>query len=124
MMKNSRCNTLVFSEKHREISRRKSNFTGEKKVSTILPVHGVSRRNFCSVILFFPNITSFSYFLERLNPDFVPFFNSLFCITVPSNLCSPMSGLDNSAKTHYQPICWHCFGVVSQYLGIFYENQR
>ena len=64
---------------------------------------------------FFPNITSFSYFLERQNPDFFPFSNSIFVKPyLPSNLCSLMSGLDKSAKTRYQPIFWHCLGAVLQ----------
>ena len=30
-----------------------------------------------------------------------------------------MLGLDNSAKTPYQPIFWHCLGAFLQYLTIF-----
>ena len=33
-----------------------------------------------------------------------------------------MSGLDNSAKTHYQPIFRHCLGAVLQYLVILVLN--
>ena len=75
---------------------------------------------------FFPNITSFSYFLECQNPDLFSIFQlpTHFCWTVPSNLYSSMSGLDNLAKTCYQPIFWHCLGAVLQYLMIFCENPR
>ena len=39
----------------------------------------------------FSNITSFSYFLDRQNPDFFPFSNSQFLRNrYPSNLCSPI----------------------------------
>ena len=70
----------------------------------------------------FSNITSFSYFLEHQNPVFFSIFKlSVFCQTVPSNLCS-MLGLDNSAKTHYQPIFQHCLGAVLQYLVILVLN--
>ena len=73
----------------------------------------------------FSNITSFSYFWNIKTPIFFFFYfpTPNFCQTVPSNLCS-MSGLDNSAKTHYQPIFRHCLVAVLQYLAIFYENQR
>ena len=40
-----------------------------------------------------------------------PFSNFQFL----SNLCSPMSGLDNSAKTHNQPIFRHSLDAVLQY---------
>ena len=58
----------------------------------------------------FSNITSFNYFLECQNPDFFHFPTPNFRFLVPSNLCSSMSGLDNSVKTHYQPIFRHCLG--------------
>ena len=46
----------------------------------------------------------------------IPIFFSIFQLPIfvrSVNLCSPMSGLDNSAKTRYQPIFWHCLGAVT-----------
>ena len=71
---------------------------------------------------FFPNITSFSYFLNRQNPDFFPFSNSQFLWTGTRQTYVHQFDLDYWAKTRYQPIFRHCLGAVSQYLAIFYEN--
>ena len=50
---------------------------------------------------FFSNITSLATFWNAKSPIFFHFPSPNFCRTVPSNLCSPMSGVDYSAKTRY-----------------------
>ena len=70
----------------------------------------------------FSNITSFSYFLDRQNPDFFPLSNSQFWRTGTRWTYVHPFDLDYWAKTRYQPIFRHCLGAVLQYLAIFYEN--
>ena len=82
----------------------------------------------CPLGYLFFNITRFSYFLESPLQFFFHFPTPNFRFLALSNIillwCSPMSGLDKSAKTRHQAIIWHCLGTVLQYLAIFYENQH
>ena len=68
---------------------------------------------------FFSNIISFSYFLDRQNPDFFLFQFPNFSEPVLSNLRSPISTLITGLKHAVSPY----FNIaVLQYLAIFYEN--
>ena len=71
---------------------------------------------------FFSNITSFSYFLDRQNPDFFHFPTPNFCRTGTRRTYVHTFALDYWAKTRYQPIFRHCLDAVLQYLAILYEN--
>ena len=66
---------------------------------------------------FFSNITSFSYFLDRQNPDFFPFSNSQFLRTGTHRTYVHQFDLDYWAKTRYQPIFRHCLGAVFNKIG-------
>ena len=52
---------------------------------------------------FFPILPVLASFGTPKPRFFFHFPTPYFCRTLPSNLCSPMSGLYNSAKTRYQP---------------------
>ena len=82
----------------------------------------ILHNRYCLPLEFFSNIISFSYFLDRQNPDFFPFSNSQFLQTGTRRTYVHPFDLDYWAKTRYQPIFRHCFGAVLQYLAIFYEN--
>ena len=74
---------------------------------------------------FFSNITSFSYFLGRQNPDFFSIFQlPIFAEPVPVELMFTHSTVITGLKQRYQPIFRHCLGAVLQYLAISYENLR
>ena len=83
---------------------------------------GILHYRYCLPLEFFSNITSFSYFLNRQNPDFSPFSNSQFLRTGTRRTYVHPFDLDYWAKTRYRPIFRHCLGAVLQYLAIFYEN--
>ena len=66
---------------------------------------------------FFSNITSFSFFLDRQNPDF--FQLPIFAEPVPPNLCSPMSTLITGLKhtiSHISALFGCCFTISSDFL--------
>ena len=60
---------------------------------------------------FFPILPVLATFWNAKIPDFFHFPTPNFLFLALSNLCSPMSGLDKSAKTRYQPIFRHCLGL-------------
>ena len=80
----------------------------------------ILHNRYCLPLEFFSNITSFSYFLYRQNPDFFPFSNSQFLPNrYPSNLCSPIRpwllGL-NTLSAHISALFGCCFTISSDFL--------
>ena len=74
----------------------------------------------CHWSFFFSNITSFSYFLDRQNPDFFPFSNSQFLpnrtrLTYVHQCCGLISGLKHAIGP-YCGIVWVLFTISSDFL--------
>ena len=131
------CNNSSYVKNLRDVSRVVSRCSSQYHICIVKPqlfgyknnwIRGTKlleeNRYSLPLDFFFPVLPVLATFWNVKISIFFHFLSPSFCRTVLSNLYSPMSGLDNSAKTRYQPIFWHCLGAVLQYQTIFYENQH